>query len=124
MKWQLELIANLTLVIQLTLIYFAWQFLLLTDDSTLVFTALAILITGLIGATFVHLASYTHDHESSKIETFIRITGATVATICIFVLFLPIWSILSHSITASVAFLCGIIVPWVPLNVYNYKRQV
>ena len=113
MKWRLELVAAITLIIQMLLIFSSWWLKVLSLEAAPLFIAIGILAIGIAGGSIMAALKRTQKKENIPLAKAIRIIGALFATVGVYAVFFPAYSIISHSIVTALLFFTGIFAPWI-----------
>jgi len=114
MKWKFELIESLVVLLQISVLFFAWWHKYLINDDAPLFLALAVFVIGLVGALLIFLVWKISDGEESKsLESMIRWLAAFLGVVGAYLVFIPAISIFVYGGIAPIVFLVGFVLPMI-----------
>ena len=121
MKWKSSLIENVTLIVQMSVLYVAWLYKWLVAEDGPLFAAIYIFVIGVISSFILASQQADNGSQSRKLELGIRLVGALILTAGAFLVVIPVSSIIAHSALAVLLFLSGILAPWLLPKIMKMK---
>ena len=110
----------------MVVLFCAWWFNILANESGVVITSVFILMLGIIGGVITTLIKRNQYPENSVIFWWVNIIGSIITTAGVFIVFVPVMSLLLHiGVTASIfmlGFLAPIYMPYLINRLRNTKN--
>jgi len=124
MKWKVELIAQLVIVSQLVLLFIIWWYKLLIPENPHIIVSLIWLTIGVLGGVAMARQKPIKKEQDKNIFITVRVIGALISTVGIFMLFIPLFELLFHSKLTAFLIITGFFSPILIYKTFNRRTTV
>jgi len=112
MKWKYELIIQTTIIFQLLFLFYTWWSKFITREGSIPYIIAIVIIIGFIGGALMRLQKTKYTKENKNLFTIIRLVGALISTISVYLALIPIITIFYQSKASALLLMFGFLSSW------------